>query len=118
MLKRRYSERKPDAVYVFPSNGFSGNSPHIVDLRKPWNRFRKAAGIQDVTLHDIRRTCGAYRAMSGESLQAIAKSLGQTSTTATPIYARLSNDAIRETNARGERKMLEMMRKASKRLSA
>jgi integrase len=47
--------REEDCPFLFP-----GIDPekHRADLKKPWERVRKAAGLGDATLHDIRRTFG------------------------------------------------------------
>ncbi len=52
-------------------------------------------GIPDCTLHDLRRTHGSYAAIVGTSLHIVGKMLGQKSTRATAVYARLSRDAVR-----------------------
>jgi integrase len=52
-------------------------------------------GVVDCTLHDLRRTYGSYAAISGASLHLVGKMLGHTSTRATKVYARLSQDAVR-----------------------
>jgi integrase len=47
--------RVEDCPFVFP-----GIDPekHRHDLKKPWERIRKAANLGDATIHDIRRTFG------------------------------------------------------------
>lgn len=72
--------------YVFP-----GRVPgkHLTEFRRPWVAARKAAAIEDVTVHDLRRTLGSWLASSGQSLPMIGRILNQTSAKATQIYARL-----------------------------
>jgi predicted acylesterase/phospholipase RssA len=53
------------------------------------NAVAEAAGIEDVTVHDLRRTLGSWLASSGQSLPMIGRILNQTSAKATQIYARL-----------------------------
>jgi integrase len=72
VLERR--ERKGE--FVFPANS---ESKHVEDIKKRWMEFRKRAGIPDVRLHDLRRSKGAYAAISGESLQKVAGMLGHRS---------------------------------------
>jgi integrase len=43
----------------------------IVNISRPWRRIRKAAGVEDVRLHDLRRTVGSWLAQSGNSLHLI-----------------------------------------------
>jgi integrase len=51
--------------------------------------------LQDIRVHDIRRTFGSYQAITGASLQVIGMSLGHKSTHATQIYARLNLEPVR-----------------------
>jgi integrase len=65
-------------------------------MDKPWGRVRKRAGIEDVRLHDLRRTVGSWMAESGVSLLVIGKTLDHSNPVTTQIYARLSQDPVRE----------------------
>lgn len=114
VLERRFAERAPDAVYVFPGPGRTG---HLVNLNKHWNVFRERAKLPHIRLHDLRRTHASYQAIAGESLQKIGASLGHSpkSIQSTLIYARLHEDAVRESREHGQNKMLEMMEAAKKR---
>ena len=33
---------------------------HFVNIEKPWKRIQKRAGIEDVKIYDLRRTCGSW----------------------------------------------------------
>ena len=92
-LKRRKSEALPGAVYVFPASGAAG---HIINPWEAWDRIRTAAKIPDITMHDLRRTCGSYLAAAGVPLPVIGKALGHRSQQSTAIYARLDVTAVRE----------------------
>ena len=48
----------------------------------------KHAGISDVRPHDLRRTLGSWRAMTGATLPIIGKMLGHRHQVTTDIYAR------------------------------
>lgn len=52
--------------------------------------------LNDIRLHDIRRTLGSYQAINGVSLEIIGKSLGHKSIQATQVYARLILDPVRK----------------------
>lgn len=87
--------------HVFPSLNSGG---HLYDLKKPWRRIRDRAGLEDVRLHDLRRTVGSFLALDGASLQLIGKILNHTEAKTTVIYARLTEDATRQALERhGER---------------
>jgi integrase len=115
VLKRRRREISKDEPFVFPSHGRTG---HLVDLKKKWGEFRKRAGMEDLHVHDLRRTCGSYAAMSGVGLPAVGQLLGHKSLASTAIYARFDKSAVRDARERGQQTMLQMMRKAKRRVSA
>ena len=54
------------------------------------------ARLDDIRIHDLRRTMGSWQARTGASLAIIGKSLGHKSQQATAVYARLDLDPIRE----------------------
>jgi integrase len=82
-----------ESEWVFPGNGVSG---HLIEPKTGWKRILTRAGIQDLRIHDLRRTLGSWQAATGASLPIIGKSLGHKSLTATQIYARLNLDPVRE----------------------
>jgi integrase len=76
----------------------TGKNPgcHLVNISKPWERIRKTAGLEDVRLHDLRRTVGSWLAQSGNSLPLIGKVLNHSNQSTTAIYARLGDDAAKD----------------------
>ena len=52
---------------------------HLVNVSKPWGRIRKAAGLTDVRVHDLRRTVGSRLVAQGASLPMIGKVLNHSS---------------------------------------
>lgn len=68
---------------------------HLVNISKPWNRVRKAAGVEDVRLHDLRRTVGSWLAQAGNSLHLIGRVLNHSNQSTTAIYARFGEDSVR-----------------------
>lgn len=68
---------------------------HLVNISKPWERIRKAAGLEDVRLHDLRRTVGSWLAQSGSSLHLIGAVLNHSNQSTTAIYARFGQDSAR-----------------------
>jgi integrase len=89
--------------YVFPGRR---RGQHLVNVDKAWRRAREAADIKDVRLHDLRRTLGSWLAQAGNSLHLIGRVLNQTSPAATQIYARFSQDSVREAMERTASNML------------
>lgn len=87
--------RKPKtpAIFVFPGKGKSG---HLIEPKKGWNRILKSAGINDLKIHDLRRTLGSWQAKLGSSLSIIGKSLNHKNVATTAIYARLDSSPVRE----------------------
>lgn len=75
-----------------------GKNPgcHLVNIAKPWERIRKAAGLEDVRLHDLRRTVGSWLAQSNNSLHLIGKVLNHSNQSTTAIYSRFSQDNVRD----------------------
>jgi len=87
--------RKPShpATFVFPGDGSSG---HLIEPKRCWNRILERAGIDDLRIHDLRRTLGSWQAKTGASLSIIGKSLNHKNPSTTAIYARLDLDPVRE----------------------
>jgi integrase len=75
-----------------------GKNPgcHLVNIAKPWERIRMAAGLEDVRLHDLRRTVGSWLAQSNNSLHLIGKVLNHSNQSTTAIYARFGQDSVRD----------------------
>ena len=79
--------KDPLNEWVFPSDGQSG---HLNDPKKAWARLLKRAQIEDLRMHDLRRTFGSWQAALGANGYIIGKSLGHKSQQSTAIYARLN----------------------------
>jgi len=93
ILQDRKKRSKTLGPWVFPSNSKTG---HVKDMKKSWDRLRKAVKIEDVHIHDLRRTLGSFMAGANVSLQIIGKALGHKSLAATQVYARLQLDPVRQ----------------------
>ena len=68
---------------------------HLVNLQKPWRRVRKAAGLDDVRIHDLRHSFASIAAGGGMSLPVIGALLGHTQPQTTQRYAHLSADPLK-----------------------
>jgi len=77
--------------YVFPGAKLDG---HYVGLQKDWERIRDWAEIDDVRIHDLRRSFGSTAASNRESLIIIGKILGHSDPKTTQIYAHLTDEPV------------------------
>jgi integrase len=96
-------------IYVFPYDRDS--NLHFKDPKKAWARILKRAGIEDLRLHDLRRTLGSYQAITGASLAIIGKSLGHKTSKATKVYARMNLDPVRSSVEKATTAMLAFLSK-------
>ena len=93
IIQARHDARVNGCPWVFPGPGKDG---HLVEVRKAWLRICKRAKLEDLRIHDLRRTLGSLMAAAGASLPIIGKALGHTQPRTTMIYSRLNVDPVRE----------------------
>ena len=94
--------RAESSEWIFPSDpGDTGrkrthreHATNATVMRK-WETVRELAGLDDVWLHDLRRTCGSLQAINGVNTATIGATLGHRSIQATAIYARVNVGATR-----------------------
>ena len=67
-------------------------------IENVWSSVRKAAGLADVRLHDLRHSFASVGAAGGLSLPIIGALLGHKHATTTARYAHLSADPLRAAN--------------------
>ncbi len=103
--------RLQDNPHVFPGK-IQGQ--HIVNINKAWGRIRKRANLDDVRIHDLRRTVGSWLATSGESLILIGKLLNHSNPSTTAIYARLTENRVRSALEGYQGKVLKVIENAEK----
>ena len=89
----RRQQAAAGSPWVLPGTGSTG---HLVEPKKAWRRILERAGIEDLRIHDLRRTLGSWQAATGANGYIIGKSLGHKSQQATAIYARLHIDPVRD----------------------
>jgi integrase len=90
--------------FVFPG---TGNSGHLAEPKKGWQRVLSHADLTDLRIHDLRRTLGSWQAKTGASLVIIGKSLNHRNQNTTAIYARLDLDPVRNSVNTATSAMLE-----------
>lgn len=93
--RKKESEKAPfeSSPFIFPGTGKKG---YLAEPRKGWHRILKRANIENLRIHDLRRTLGSWQAKTGASLIIVGKSLGHKSPQATAIYSRLDLDPVRK----------------------
>lgn len=90
ILERR--QAKAVGPYVFP-----GRDPQkpITSIKTAWEKLRRITGLNDLRIHDLRRTMGSWQAGNNIPLHTIGGTLGHKTASATAIYARLQVDPVR-----------------------
>lgn len=81
-----------DSPFIFPSRSSRG---HYRWPKSAWATLVRKAKLEDVRIHDLRRTLGSWQANAMTPLNIIGKSLGHKSLASTQIYARLQLDPVR-----------------------
>jgi integrase len=79
--------------WVFPGKGKDG---HLKEPKRAWQRILKRAGLENLRIHDLRRTVGSYMAIKGADGFLIAKALGHKDLRSTQVYARMNLEPVRQ----------------------
>ena len=103
---------RPMSPWVFPMK--EAPTRPICDLDHAWARVTKAAALDNVHIHDLRRTAGSWATIGGAPLPAVGGMLGHKSANATAVYARVDAGATRAASEIVERRLLEAQRLAVK----
>ena len=90
ILRRRRAETS--SVFVLPGPGAKG---HYMEPKRAWGTLLKRAKLEDLRIHDLRRSMGSWMTIQGTSLPIVGKALGHKTRQATSIYARLNLDPVR-----------------------
>jgi integrase len=78
---------------VFPDPEHPGEAIHNLDWA--WVGFRKAAGLDDVRIHDLRHSFASVGVAGGSALFLISKLLGHRHVATTQRYAHLADDPVK-----------------------
>jgi integrase len=68
----------------------------LVNLEEPWRSIRKAAGLDDVRIYDLRHAFASIAASRGMGLRIIGKMLGHTQAQTTLRYAHLFSKPVKD----------------------
>jgi integrase len=78
--------------FVFPADSATG---HATDAKWAWTKIRRAAGISNLRIHDLRHSFASELASGGASLVMIGALLGHSDPATTARYAHLYDDPQR-----------------------
>ena len=85
-------QRNCASIWVFPSRSTAG---HLRWPKRAWQKILANSGIDNLTIHDLRRSVGSYMAINGASPYVIGAALGHKDPRSTAIYARLNLQPVR-----------------------
>lgn len=83
-----------EAGLIFPFDGKTSG------LSRDWSRFRRAAAIPDVRLHDLRHSFASVAITDGMALLTLGRLLGHVLPETTARYAHLADAAIQDAASR------------------
>lgn len=106
ILQSRKTDKNKSKIWVFHTNRASKKG-HITEPKKAWAKILEISEIENLRMHDLRRTLGSWQAAMGSNSYVIGKSLGHKSQSATAIYARLNLDPVRESISKATDAMLK-----------
>jgi integrase len=91
ILRRR--KKQTSSVFVLPGRGRTG---HVENLKKAWGRLLDHAGIEDLRLHDLRRTVGSWMANAGANQAQIQLQLGHMDAQSAKAYVHPDVEYVRD----------------------
>lgn len=83
--------RFDDCPYVVPN---PETMKPFVSVFRTWDQARRAAGLPDVRMHDLRHSAASNLVNAGQSLYVVAKILGHSQTRTTERYSHLDNAVL------------------------
>ncbi len=92
ILQQRLEREGLGNGFVFAGKGKTG---HLIEPKTSWKRVLQRANIDNLRLHDLRRTLGSWMAANGATTAIIGKTLAHKTQQATKVYERLNLDPVR-----------------------
>lgn len=95
----RHLPRITDYVFSSRSNVMNAFTPGCWSpsaINFSWRRIRTRAGLPDLRIHDLRRTCASWLAINGANIPVIQTVLNHSSLAVTQTYARLTLQPVRD----------------------
>lgn len=94
VLTQRQEEFAETSPWVFPAESKTG---HYQEPKRAWATLQRRANLEDLRIHDLRRTMGSWLVRTGASTAINAKALGHKSLQAAAVYQRIADtDPVRE----------------------
>ena len=92
-------ERTRNSDFVFASRNGTKKG-YIFDLRNPFEKVCRIAGIENFRIHDLRHTFASMAVSSGADLYTMQKLLGHNDIAQTQRYSHLSDKHLKEATSR------------------
>jgi integrase len=91
-ILRRRSRTAQSVQWVFPGNVRAG---HLSSVKRGRARILKQAGIENLRIHDLRRSLGSWMAATEANMVATQRALGHKTIVASLVYQRLAQEPVR-----------------------
>lgn len=109
ILGRRADEnrhRSKPSKFVFPGTGDTG---HLTDIKRSWTSFCIRARLEDLHIHDLRRSLASWMANTGANVAVIRSALNHKDVKTTlTVYARANQHAELAARQLAHKTMLEL----------
>lgn len=93
ILAEMYKERKDSThPYIFEGKKYH---QHLADEKRIWQSIKKAAGLEDFRVHDLRHAFASYAVVETKSLPMVGGLLHHKDGNTTNRYAHLMDDPLR-----------------------
>jgi integrase len=91
------AKRQQLPEYVFPGGGAHG---HVMEIKRTWYAIKKAAGITNLRVHDLRHSFASELVSGGATLHLVGALLGHSDPSVTARYSHLYIDPLRAATER------------------
>ncbi len=109
ILRMRADSPKKNEEWVFPGDGKTG---HFVDPKRAWKKLLDRAGIEDLHIHDLRRSLASFMANSGADVSMIKSALNHKDIKTTlNVYIRTTRDAELEAREKAHKLIKKLGKK-------
>jgi integrase len=103
-------KQRPVSPWVFPMK--EDPTRCICDCDHAWSRVKEHAPVENVRIHDLRRTAASWATQAGAPIAAVGKYIGDKSINATAVYARADVRAARAVGELVEQRFQEAIERA------